>query len=116
MRRHARTVVVVTNQFDRSPLLESLANAPDYDAVVVESFAHAYSSIRRLLPQMVIVCLDIEDAAAFQVLSMLSNDSTISRVPVVTHIMTGHNGELREELPKCDDVMSRMPRALAAMN
>jgi PleD family two-component response regulator len=116
MKRHARTVVVVSNQPYQSSVLESLAQTSDYDTVVVESFATAYSSIRRLMPRMVIVCLTIDDVAAFQVLSMLTNDSTISHVPVVTHIMTGHDGELHEEVMGVDQVMSRMPLALAAMN
>jgi hypothetical protein len=116
MKRRARTVVVVSNRPYQSSVLESLAHTSDYDTVVVESFATAYSSIRRLMPQMVIVCLTIDDAAAFQVLSMLTNDSTVSHVPVVTHITTRHNGELHEEVMGVEQVMSRMPLALAAMN
>ncbi|HEV8318525.1 MAG TPA: hypothetical protein VGQ10_14020 [Vicinamibacterales bacterium] len=116
MKRNARTVVVVSNQLDRSPVLESLANDPDCDLIVVESFANAYSSIRRLIPEMVIVCLDIDDMAAFQVLSMLTNDSAISRVRVVMHITTGQQRGQHQAVTNVDEFIPRMPLAPPAMN
>ena len=117
MKRNTGTLVVVSNPLDGSPVLEeSLANAPDYDRIVVESFANAYSTIRRLIPQMVIVCLGIDDMAAFQLLSMLNIDNTISRVPVVTCITTGRQGRVHQEVTNVDEFLPRMPLAQAAMN
>ena len=81
--RSQRTVVVVTNHADER-VLETVADAGNYDVVVVESTARAYSRIKRVAPGMVIVCLSTDDIEACQLLSMLQLDRDTSTIPVVT--------------------------------
>ena len=55
-------------------LLETVLDAGHYDVVFVESSEHAYSQIKRVQPNLVILCVRIDDADGFQVLSMLKLD------------------------------------------
>ena len=55
-------------------LLETVLDAGHYDVVFVESSEHAYSHIKRVQPNLVILCMRIEDRDGFQVLSMLKLD------------------------------------------
>ena len=79
----ARTVTVVA---DRTPfeVLQTILDVGDYDVVNIEPVAGAYSRIKRTSPQIVILCLEDDQEAACQVLSMLKLDSSTSRIPVVT--------------------------------
>ena len=80
----SQQVVVVSNQSHLNGLLETVLDAGHYDVVFVESTEHAYSHIKRFMPRLVIVCLDVDDVDGFQVLSMLKLDSDTKRIPVVT--------------------------------
>ena len=77
-------VVVVSKQSQMNGLLETVLDAGQYDVVFVESTEHAYSHIKRLSPNLIIVCLDIDELDGFQVLSMLKLDSETKGIPVVT--------------------------------
>jgi hypothetical protein len=44
-----------------SPVLEIILETTPCDVVFVESTAHAYSQIKRVTPDLVIVCLEIGD-------------------------------------------------------
>ena len=55
-------------------LLETVLDAGHYDVVFVESSEHAYSQIKRVQPNLVILCVRIDEADGFQVLSMLKLD------------------------------------------
>ena len=55
-------------------LLETVLDAGHYDVVFVESSQHAYSQIKRVQPNLVILCVRIDDGDGFQVLSMLKLD------------------------------------------
>jgi CheY-like chemotaxis protein len=82
--KSAQQVVVVSKQSQLNGLLETVLDAGQYDVMFVESTEHAYSHIKRLSPDLIIVCLDIDDIDGFQVLSMLKLDSETKRIPVVT--------------------------------
>jgi CheY-like chemotaxis protein len=77
-------VVVVSRHEQMNEVLESVLDAGHYDVVFVESAGHAYSQVKRVAPDLVIVCLDIDDLDGFRVLSMLKLDSATRRIPVVT--------------------------------
>src|SRR5205085_9653429 len=77
-------VVVVSKQSQMNGLLETVLDAGQYDVVFVESTEHAYSHIKRLSPNLIIVCLDIDDIDGFHVLSMLKLDADTKNIPVVT--------------------------------
>jgi len=57
--------------------------------VFVESSDHAYSQIRKVLPNLVIVCANIELPAAFQLLTMLKLDPDTRDIPVLTYTTEG---------------------------
>src|SRR5437867_10643616 len=67
----AQKVVIVNGSTEILELLESVLEAGHYDIVFVESSEHAYSQIKRVKPNLVILCVRIEDLDGFQVLSML---------------------------------------------
>jgi len=78
-------VVVVNGSSEILDLLEAVLDAGHYDVVFVESSSHAYSQIRRVQPNLVILCMHIEDPEGFQVLSMLKLDDQTRAIPVLTY-------------------------------
>lgn len=81
----AQKVVVVNSSPEILTLAERVLTNGNYDVVFVESIAHAYSQIRRVQPNLVILCLRIGDRDAFQLLSMLKLDPETKRIPVLTY-------------------------------
>jgi CheY-like chemotaxis protein len=77
-------VVAVSDDALRSELLDALIDDSDYNVVVVESMLRAYSRIRQLEPDLVVVFMEIDDVNACQLLSMLEIDRTLNSIPVVT--------------------------------
>lgn len=103
-------VVVVSKQSQLNGLLETVLDAGHYDVVLVESTEHAYSHIKRLAPQLVIVCLDIDDMDGFQVLSMLKLDNETRGIRVVTCTVDGSDNDAPDDLlEEPDDVFSDPP-------
>src|SRR5213079_1872236 len=60
-----------------------------YDIVFVESSGHAYSQIKRVMPDLVILCVRIEDLDGFQVLSMLKLDDETRDADELTQAVAG---------------------------
>ena len=84
--------------------------AGHYDIVFVESSEHAYSHIKRVQPNLVILCMRIEDRDGFQVLSMLKLDSETKGIPVVTCTVTSDDDVAPDEPAEPpDDVFSEPP-------
>jgi PleD family two-component response regulator len=81
----AQKVVIVNGSAEILELLESVLDAGHYYVVFVESSAHAYSQIKRVKPNLVILCVRIEDLDGFQVLSMLKLDADTRDIPVLTY-------------------------------
>jgi len=73
-----RSIVALSRDPERAELLDALADAGDYDVIFVESVAHGYSRIKQVMPDLIIVYVDIEDVAVCQLLSMLSIDDDLS--------------------------------------
>jgi CheY-like chemotaxis protein len=83
--RSHRNIVAVSGRSQPAELLDALSiDASDCDVIFVESVACGYSRIKQLMPDLVIVFLEIDDVAACQLLSMLKIDGDTSRIPVVT--------------------------------
>jgi CheY-like chemotaxis protein len=59
-------------------------DAGRYDMVFVESGEHAYSQIKKVLPNLVILCTRIERLDGFQLLTMLKLDAQTRDIPVLT--------------------------------
>ena len=73
-------------------LLEMALDAGRYDIVFVENNEHAYSQIKRVQPNLVILCVRIEEMDGFQVLSMLKLDDETREIPVFTYT-NEHEGQ-----------------------
>ena len=78
-------VVIVNGSPEILELLENVLDAGRYDIVFVESSAHAYSQIKRVQPNLVILCVRIDSMETFQVLSMLKLDEETRSIPILTY-------------------------------
>jgi PleD family two-component response regulator len=92
----SQKVVIVNGGAEILGLLESALDAGHYDVVFVESTDHAYSQIKRVQPNLVILCVHIDDADGLQVLSMLKLDEETRGIPVLTYA-TEHDREDMED-------------------
>ena len=106
-------VVVVSKQSQINGLLETVLDAGHYDVVFVESTECAYSHIKRLTPDLIIVCLDIESIEGFQVLSMLKLDSETRGIPVVTCTVSSRDDDPEDETLEPPDAVFYEPPAMA---
>jgi hypothetical protein len=86
-----RTVAVVSRHPDEH-VIEAVLGAVDHDVVLVEPTDHAYSHIKNIRPDLVIVCMSNDDVAGCQVLSMLSLDRETAHIPVLTHVTSPEQG------------------------
>lgn len=77
-------VVVVNGNTEVLGMLESVLDAGRYDMVFVESGEHAYSQIKKVLPNLVILCTRIERLDGFHLLTMLKLDPQTRDIPVLT--------------------------------
>ena len=78
-------VVVVNGNTEVLGMLEAVLDAGRYDMVFVESDAHAYSQVKRVKPNLVILCTRIEELDGFQLLTMLKLDPETRNIPVLTY-------------------------------
>ncbi len=78
-----QTVALVNGNPDVVDSLESLFDAGRYDVVFPESHTHAYTDIKRLRPQRVILCTTLEDTDLLQLLTMLRLDRATRDIPVL---------------------------------
>jgi CheY-like chemotaxis protein len=112
----AQKVVIVNGSPEILDLLETVLDAGHYDVVFVESNAHAYSQIKRVQPNLVILCVRIDDADGFQVLSMLKLDDETRAIPVLTYTTEYDGPESGEELPEPSDAEIFTPKTAVLMN
>jgi len=97
-----QTVMVVNGRESAMPLLEAVLDAGRYDVVFVESTERAYSHIKRVQPNLVILCTRLEDMGGFQVLSMLKLDKDTREIPVLTYASDCESGDDEEEEADAD--------------
>jgi CheY-like chemotaxis protein len=105
LRHHAVTtatqkVVIVNGTPEILDLLETVLDAGHYDVVFVESSHHAYSQIKRVQPNLVILCVRIAEADGFQVLSMLKLDEETREIPVLTYTTEYDGQESEDDVPE----------------
>jgi DNA-binding NtrC family response regulator len=74
------TVLVIGGAPQAQSLDALLVATSDYDVVFVESIEHCYASIRRVVPDRVIISSDVDDVATCQLLSMMRADRCSSGV------------------------------------
>ena len=99
--KSVQKVVVVDGNAEVLGMLEAVLDAGRYDMVFVESSGHAYSQIKKVLPNLVIVCARIEQLESFQLLTMLKLDFETRDIPVLTYT-TEYEGQ------RLDAIASRM--------
>jgi PleD family two-component response regulator len=92
----AQKVVIVNGSPEMLEMLETVLDAGHYDVVFVESSEHAYSQIKRVQPNLVILCVRIDDGDGFQVLSMLKLDEETRSIPVLTYTHEGNSDDEAE--------------------
>jgi DNA-binding NarL/FixJ family response regulator len=78
-------------------LCDLLVDASNFDVIVMESIAGAYSRIKQTAPDFVVVLMRIDDVAGCQLLSMLKIDPDVSRIPLVICAMRGEESELEDD-------------------
>jgi PleD family two-component response regulator len=111
-------VVVVNGSTEVLGMLESVLDAGRYDMVFVEPGDRAYSQIRKVIPDLVILCTRIEELDGFQLLTMLKLDPATSDIPVLTYT-TEHEGQDFDEVlspPADEDYSMFVSRPALRMN
>ena len=112
--KQALRVMVVGGGPAVLPRVEPMLPAGAYEVEFVGLDQEPYGCILDDTPDLLVVCLKIEDAASFQFLSMLQIDPATRQLPVLTYT-TESEGQV---LPGVDDVtprrrsMSRAPSRL----
>ena len=104
-------VVVVNGNAEVLGMLETVLDAGRYDMVFVESPDHAYSNIRNVQPNLVILCTRVEDLDGFQLLTMLKLDSVTRDIPVLTYTTESEEGDFDAAISQMadDDEQSMLP-------
>ena len=98
-------VVVVNGNTEVLGMLETVLDAGRYDMVFVESPDHAYSNIRKVQPNLVILCTRVEDLDGFQLLTMLKLDDMTRDIPVLTYTTESEEGDFDAAISQmADDV------------
>ena len=112
----AQKVVIVNGSSEMLELLETVLDAGHYDVVFVESSHHAYSQIKRVQPHLVVLCVRIDDADGFQVLSMLKLDDETRQIPVLTYTSEYDGQDPEEEVTEFSASEIFTPKAAVWMN
>jgi CheY-like chemotaxis protein len=109
-------VVIVNNGPEALELLETVLGAGRYDVVFVESNEHAYSQIKRVQPDLIILCVRIDDMDGFQVLSMLKLDGETRDIPLLTYTTDYEGQDAEDEAPEVSETAMFAPRPAEVMN
>lgn len=111
----AQKVLIVNGGDEVLELLETVLDAGHYDVVFVESAGHAYSQIKKVQPNLVIVCLNLDEDEGFRVLSMLKLDPDTRSIPLLTYA-TGPHDEREDEPDDVSEDEVFAPRPVFRMN
>jgi PleD family two-component response regulator len=101
--RGGQKVVIVNGSTEMLELLESVLDPGRYDVVFLESNDRAYSQIKRLQPNLAILCMRIEDVDGFRILSMLKLDAETQGIPVLTYTTEYEGQDVDGRLQEADD-------------
>ena len=113
---HTQRVVIVNGSLEILELIETILKAGHYDVVFVESNQHAYSQIKRVQPDLVILCVRIDSLAGFQVLSMLKLDEETREIPVLTYTTEYEGQDCENESVEAVEQDVFTPRFVERMN
>lgn len=96
-------VVVVNGSTEILGMLESVLDAGRYDMVFVEPGTRAYSQIKKVHPNLVILCTRIDELDGFQLLTMLKLDPDTRSVPVLTYTTECEGQDFDEAISQLAD-------------
>ena len=108
-------VVVVNGNTEVLGMLETVLDAGRYDMVFVESGDRAYSQIKKVIPNLVILCTKLEDLDGFQLLTMLKLDSDTRDIPVLTYTTECEGQDFDEAISQLADEEEDMLPARPAL-
>jgi CheY-like chemotaxis protein len=109
-------VVIINGSAEILALLETVLDAGHYDVVFVESTAHAYSQIKRVQPDLAILCVRMDDAEGLRVLSMLKLDADTRAIPILTYTAENQNEPSEQEIAEPADNEMFTPKPAIWMN
>jgi hypothetical protein len=66
--------------------VEPILSGRSYDVEFVDSDDEPYATISALKPDIVVVCLDLDREASFQLLTMLRLDPEMAQIPVLSYL------------------------------
>jgi PleD family two-component response regulator len=101
-------VVVINGNTEILGMLETVLDAGRYDMVFVESSERAYSQVKKVLPNLVILCARVEELETFQLLTMLKLDAETRGIPVLTYTSEGEGQDFDRavsQLTEDEDVL-----------
>lgn len=107
-------VVVVNGSAEALSVLETLLDAGHYDMVFVESADRAYSTIKRVLPNLIVVCTRVEALDGVQLLTMLKLDPETRVIPVLSYTSEDDNQDFDAVISDIADEQGHMPQRPAA--
>jgi PleD family two-component response regulator len=103
-------VVVVNGNTEVLGMLETVLDAGRYDMVFVESGNRAYSQVKKVLPNLVILCTKIDELDGFQLLTMLKLDAETKDIPILTYTTEYEGQDFDEALSQfADDEDDMLP-------
>jgi len=114
--RLLHSAVIVSQHPYVQRLIEIMPDAEPCEVMFVEAPAHAYSLITRVTPDVVIVSLEIGDADAFRLLSMLTLDKRTRHIPVVICTRQRQAEEPADTMWEPDERVSREIDDIVPMN
>jgi CheY-like chemotaxis protein len=110
-------VVVINGDTAVMSTLETSLDPGRYEMIFVDSYAYAYASVRRMLPDLIILCTNLDEAAGFQLLTMLKLDPLTRDIPVLTYTDDGDDVRPQDQAPQvADDVPPLPARQAQRMN
>lgn len=112
MSRSPLTVIAVSNDALRPELLDMLlVDDSSYDVIFVESIARAYSRVRELRADLIVLFIEIDDEDACRLLSMLHNDRALRGISVVVHATSPDRAATRSVPDFEERAETRLPAA-----
>ena len=109
----AQRVVIVNGDAAVLEVLETAFEAGHYHMTFLESNDGAYSHIKHIQPDLVILCLHFEDPVGFHVMSMLKLDDATRDIPVLTYTTEYERARAADDVSESWDteILSLTPAA-----
>ena len=93
----AQKVVIINGNPKVSELLDDILEPGYYNIIFLESSEHSYTQVKYIKPNLVILCVSVDDMDGLQVLSMMKFDEETKNIPVMTHVIEQEESDSHEE-------------------